>query len=108
MEFNYYQKQRQYYNRSIYDTKIRRNTICQARIWNDHRGGRCSNRVKVIEPVDYELERCLCQRHATIIKKNKGELYFGLYSDPLPEKPTWNQEKRCPLGKRLNWYTSHD
>ena len=48
----------------------------------------------------------LCQRHCKIIKKNKGELYFGKYTDPLPLKPIWNQDKKCPLGKSLNWYCS--
>ena len=61
-----YKKQREYYNRSIYDKKY---NLCHARIWNDHRGGRCSNKIKVNEKVDYEIEHCLCQRHAKIVKK---------------------------------------
>lgn len=105
-ECSSYQKQREYYNRSIYHEKSKQYELCHARIWNDHRGGRCSNKIKVNDQVDYEIEHCLCQRHSKLVKKNRGELYYGLYSDPLPDKPTWNINKPCPLGKRLNWYCS--
>ena len=101
MEYDAFEKQRIYYNRSIYDKK---KNMCNARIWNDHRGGRCSNSIKLNESTEYEIEKCLCQRHTKKIKKNKGELYFGLYTDPYPDTPIWNQDKSCPLGKKLNWY----
>lgn len=106
MNYNDYKKQRAFYDRSIYQTKNINNCLCHARIWNDHRGGRCSNKIKVNDQIEYEIEKQLCQRHCKIIKKNKGELYFGKYTDPLPLKPIWNQEKKCPLGKSLNWYCS--
>ena len=106
MNYNDYKKQRAFYDRSIYQTKNINDCLCNARIWNDHRGGRCSNKIKVNDQIEYEIEKQLCQRHCKIIKKNKGELYFGKYTDPLPLKPKWNQDKKCPLGKSLNWYCS--
>lgn len=104
MKYENYDKQRAFFDRSIYGKK--KKETCHARIWNDHRGGRCSNSIKVNQTIDYEIEKCLCQRHSKIVKKNKGELYFGLYTDKLPDKPIWNQDKPCPLGKYLNWYCS--
>ena len=96
MEMNDYTKQRVYFNRDIYSKK---DDMCHARIWNDHRGGRCSSKIKVNDKIEYEIERCLCQRHSKIVRKTKGILYFGTYLEPLPKK---DQVR----GINLNWYCS--
>jgi hypothetical protein len=96
-EYNDYKKQRVYFNRDIYNKKYKNENVCHARIWNDHRGGRCSCRIKVNEVIEYDIEKHLCQRHSKIVRKTGGLLYFGTYLDPLPKKD-------LVRGTTANWY----
>lgn len=60
---------------------------CCARIWNNHRGGRCAS--KKMTTKDY------CQKHQNILERD-GSLMFGRYDEP---KPLYNEP-----GNRLPWF----
>ena len=65
---------------------IDENNRCEARVWNDHFGGRCKNSIKKDK---------LCLRHYNLQDAEKT-LEFGRICD---RKPTHNRH-----GKKLTWY----
>lgn len=79
MDYNDYKKQRQYYNRDIYNSKYKKNNICIARICNNF-GGRCSFKINPYDNVKYPIENNLCRKHISIVRKNKGTLNYGIYT----------------------------
>lgn len=61
------------------------NDSCEARVWNNHRGTRCSN---------LKCNKHHCKIHQKMIEKY-GKLPFGNYLD---ERPSYKD------GKKLHWY----
>jgi hypothetical protein len=70
------------HTRSKYPSNMR----CCARVWANHRGGRCLSKKN---GGDY------CTKHAAILKK-ENTLHFGRYDEPQPE---FN-----PTGNRIPWF----
>ena len=69
----------------IYDTEYIYSNSCEARVWNNHRGTRCSN---------LKCDTQYCKTHQKIIQKY-GKLTFGNYFE---ERPSYKD------GKKLYWY----